>query len=212
MCRQKRKFPVWPRKKIKFMGDTKLIQELRERTGCGIMDCKEALSEANDDFDKAIEILRKKGMKMAAKKAGREAGEGIIEAYIHPGAKIGAMVYLACETDFVARNGEFKQLAHDIAMQIAALQPLYVSFEDIPKDILEKEREIARETAKAEGKPENIIEKIVEGRIQKFAEDVCLLNQLFFKDDKKTIGDLIGEAVAKLGENIQVKKFTRFAL
>ena len=188
------------------------IQELREKTGCGIMDCKLALVEANDDAEKAVEILRKKGVKLAAKKADRAAGEGLIESYIHPGAHVGVLVHLACETDFVARNQDFKILAHDLALQVASMHPLYVSFDEVPADVVAKEKEIAAESARAEGKPENIIEKIIEGRLQKLASEVCLLNQPFFKDAKRMVGDIVTDAIAKLGENIQVKRFVRFSI
>jgi len=189
------------------------IQKFREKTGAGIMDAKKALQEADGDEEKALEILRKKGQKIAAKKQEeRVAKEGIVCSYIHAGGKVGAMVLLACETDFVAKNEEFQELAHNICMQIAAMSPQYVSSNEIPADIISKEKEVYTEQLKKEGKPENVMEKIIEGKLNKFYEEVCLLNQKFIKDDSKTINDLIAEMTAKIGEKLEVKKMSRFSL
>ncbi len=186
------------------------VKKLRAATGAGILDCRKALEEAGGDFDKAVEILRKKGAAKAAKKAGREAKEGIIDVYSHGGGRIGVMVELNCETDFVARTEEFRHLAHEIALQIAAMSPRYVSEEDVPEEVLEKEREIARERARAQGKPEHVLDRIVEGMISKFLDEVVLLRQTYIRDDSKTIRDLITEAIAKIGENIVVRRFVRW--
>jgi len=188
------------------------IKELRAATGAGIMDCKNALVEANGDFDKAVEILRKKGLAKAAKRANRQASEGIIELYSHGDGRIGVMVEVNCETDFVARSEQFRKLAHEIALQIAAMSPLYVSEEDIPAEVIERETAIAREQAEREGKPEKVIPRIVEGRLKKFKDEVCLLNQAYIRDDKITIRDLINQNVAALGENIVVRRFVRWEL
>ncbi len=186
------------------------VKKLRAATGAGILDCRKALEEAGGDFDKAVEILRKKGAAKAAKKAGRETKEGIIDVYSHGGGRIGVMVELNCETDFVARTEEFRHLAHEIALQIAAMSPRYVSEEDVPEEVLEKEREIARERARAQGKPEHVLDRIVEGMISKFLDEVVLLRQTYIRDDSKTIRDLITEAIAKIGENIVVRRFVRW--
>ena len=186
------------------------VKKLRAATGAGILDCRKALEEAGGDCDKAVEILRKKGAAKAAKKAGREAKEGIIDVYSHGGGRIGVMVELNCETDFVARTEEFRHLAHEIALQIAAMSPRYVSEEDVPEEVLEKEREIARERARAQGKPEHVLDRIVEGMINKFLDEVVLLRQTYIRDDSKTIRDLITEAIAKIGENIVVRRFVRW--
>ncbi len=188
------------------------IKELRATTGAGIMDCKNALIEANGDFDKAVEVLRKKGLAKAAKRANREASEGTIELYAHGGGRVGVMVEVNCETDFVARSEAFRHLAHEIALQIAAMSPRYVAEEDIPDDVLAHEREIAREQALREGKPEKIIDRIIEGRLKKFKDEVCLLNQAYIRDDKITVRDLINQQVAALGENIVVRRFVRWEL
>jgi elongation factor Ts len=187
-----------------------LIKKIRETTGAGVMDIKKALVEANNNEEKAIEILRKHGQKVAAKKsAERIAKEGIIEAYTHSNGKVASLVMLSCETDFVARNSEFKELAHDIAMQVAAMNPQYLSSDKIPSEILEKEKEIISESMKDEKKPEEIKEKIIEGKLQKFYNEICLLDQQFIKDDSKTIKNIIDEKIAKLGEKIEVKKIAR---
>jgi elongation factor Ts len=189
---------------------TQMIKELRERTGAGIVDCKKALQEANGDMEKAVEILRRKGAAKAAKKAERATAEGIVVSYIHAGGKVGALVELNCETDFVARTEDFKKLGYEIAMQVAAMSPEFVSREDVPEDVVEKEKAILREQALAEGKPEHIVERIVEGRLSKFFSEKCLLEQPWIKDDSKTIKDLLTDYITKLGENIKVKRFCRF--
>lgn len=189
-----------------------MIKELRQRTGAGMMDCKKALTESGGDMDKAIDYLRKKGLAQAAKKATRVAEEGVIEAYIHHNSRVGVLLELNCETDFVARTDQFKELARDIAMHIAWANPQYVSKEDVPAEEVEHERNIEKERARQEGKPEAILDKIVEGRLSKFYERVCLLEQPFIKDNTRKIKDVIGEKVGVLGENIVVKRFVRFAL
>jgi elongation factor Ts len=188
----------------------KLVKELRERTGAGFSDCKAALIEANGIIEKAIEILRKKGQAAAAKKAQREASEGLVGHYIHAGGKIGVLVELNCESDFVARTEAFQQLSHDIAMHVAALDPRYVRREEVTPDMLEKEREIYRAQALASGKPEQVVEKIVAGKMEKFYEENCLYEQHYIKDESITIGEMISQAIAKLGENISVRRFARF--
>ncbi len=188
------------------------IKKLRELTGAGILDCRKALEEAGGDMDLAIEILRKKGVAKAAKKAGREAREGVIDVYTHGEGRIGVMVELNCETDFVARTPEFRQLAHEIALQIAAMAPRYVSEDDVPEEVLEKEREVARQRARAQGKPEHVIDRIAEGMLNKFLDEVVLLRQTYIRDETKTIRDLLTEAIAKLGENIVVRRFVRWEL
>ncbi|NPA53667.1 MAG: translation elongation factor Ts [Aquificae bacterium] len=192
--------------------DAKLVKTLREMTGAGVLECKKALEETNGNLEEAVELLRKRGIAKAAKKAGRETKEGLIHAYIHAGGRIGVLLELNCETDFVARNEVFKELANELALQIAAMKPQYVSRDTVPKEVIEKEGEIAREAALAEGKPEHIAEKIAEGKVEKFLKEVCLLEQPYIKDDKKTVEDLIKEYIAKLGENIQVRRFTRYEL
>lgn len=189
------------------------IQKLREKSGAGLMDVKRALEEAGGDEEKAMEILRKKGQKIAAKKQEeRVAKQGIVHSYIHAGGKVGAMILLACETDFVAKNQEFKDLAHDICMQVAAMSPQYISPGDVPEDVINKEKEVYKEQLAKEGKPENVMEKIIKGKLGKFYSEVCLLNQKFIKNDSKTINDLIVEITAKLGEKIEVKRMARFSL
>lgn len=192
--------------------DTSLITQLRTKTGAGIVDCKEALTESNGDLVKAEEILRKKGLKTVAKKAGRSAKEGIITSYIHAGGKVGVLVELNCETDFVARNTEFQALAKDIVMHIAASAPEYLRPEDVPVAVLEKEKEILREQLRAEKKPEAMMDKIIDGKLLKFYEERCLLKQVFIKDETKKVEDLVKEAIAKIGENIEVRRFTRYML
>ncbi len=188
------------------------VNALRQRTGVGMMDCKKALTEANGDMDKAVEILREKGMATAAKKAGRIAAEGVVDSYIHMGGKVGVLVEVNCETDFVARGDQFKALVHDVALQIAASKPLYVTKEEVPQDVLDKEKEILKIQAMNEGKPEAIAEKMVQGRIKKYYEDFCLLEQPFVKDPSKTVGQLITEAIASIGEKITVRRFTRYEM
>lgn len=191
--------------------DTKIIQQLRETTGAGILDCQKALKESKGDLDTAIEILRKKGQKMAQAKASRETHEGIVDTYIHSNQKMGAMVAIVCETDFVARNQEFKDLVHDLSMQVAAANPLWVSSSDVPHNVIKKEREVYLESIDKH-KDQKVQEKIIQGKLQKFYSEVCLLNQPFIKDDSITIGELIEKKIAVLGENIKVKQFARFCL
>ena len=188
------------------------VKELREMSGAGMMDCKKALTEASGDIEKAIDILRKTGMAKARKKSGRSAKEGIILPYIHPGAKLGVLLEINCETDFVANTDDFKNMSKDIAMHIAASAPMSVSREEIPQETLEREKEIYADQARQSGKPENIIEKMTEGRLNKFYQENVLLEQTFVKDPDKTVADLITETVAKLGENILISRFSRFQL
>ena len=187
-----------------------LVKELRERTGAGMMDCKKALVAVEGDIEKAIDELRTKGLAKAAKKAGRVASEGTVISYIHGAGRIGVLVEVNCETDFVAKTDQFKQLAYDIAMQIAATNPDYVSREQVPTDILDREREVLRAQALEEGKPEKVIEKMVEGRIEKYFKEHCLLEQAYIKDPDKTLQELIHENVSKIGENISVRRFARY--
>ncbi len=189
-----------------------LIKELRERTGSGMSDCKKALVETDADMDKAVEFLRTKGLAKAAKKAGRVATEGLVHSYIHGGGRIGVLVEINCETDFVARNEDFVGFANEVALQIAAMSPQYVSKEQVPGDIVDKEREIRLATAKESGKPEQVLGKIVDGQIAKWMREICLMDQAWVKDDKKSIDDLQKGIVAKLGENIKVRRFNRFEL
>lgn len=189
-----------------------LIQELRTRTGVGMMDCKKALEEANGDMDKAIDLLRKKGASVAAKRAGNETSEGLITAYIHPGSQVGVLLEINCETDFVARNSDIKQFAQDIAMHIAALKPLSVNPEDLDHAFLEKERSIFRDQLLASGKPENMVDKIVEGKVQKLYSEVCLMQQKFVKNDTLTIDDLLKDLIAKMGEKIVIRRFVRYEI
>lgn len=186
------------------------VKELRNRTGAGMMDCKKALEESGGDMDKAIEYLRKKGLATAAKRAGKIASEGLVHAYIHGGGRIGVLIEVNCETDFVAKTDAFKELVHDLAMQVAASRPEYIGREDVPEEVLNKEKEILREQALNEGKPEKVIDKIVAGRLEKFYQDNCLLEQPFIKDMDRKVQDLINEAVAKLGEKIVVRRFVRY--
>lgn len=188
------------------------VKTLRERTGCGMMDCKTALTETNGDMDKAVDYLREKGMAKAAKKAGRIAAEGIVDSYIHMGGKIGVLLELNCETDFVARGDQFKNLAHDICLHIAAANPQYLTAEEVPADVIEKEKAILKAQALEEGKPEAIVERMVEGRIKSFYDDNCLMNQKFVKDPSKTINQLVVEATATIGEKISVRRFVRFEM
>jgi len=188
-----------------------MVKELRETTGAGVLDCKKALEATNGDMDQAQQILREKGLAKAAKKAGREAKEGLIEAYIHMG-KVGALVELNCETDFVARTPEFKELAHDLAMQVVAASPQYVKPEDIPPEVVENEKRIYRAQLAEQGKPEHVVEKIIAGKLQKFYEQVCILNQPFIKDQDKTVQDVITEKIAVIGENIVLRRFVRLEL
>lgn len=188
------------------------VKALRDTTGAGMMDCKKALQEAEGDQDKALRILREKGLAGARKRAGRSTADGIIDAYIHLNNRVGVLLEVNCETDFVARNETFRAMVHDIAMHIAALKPLYVSREDVPEEVLEQEREINRARALEEGKPEKVVDKIVEGRMKKFFEEVCLLDQPFVKDDEISVGDLVQKTIAAVGENIVVSRFVRYEL
>jgi len=189
-----------------------LVKELRERTGAGMMDCKEALKTTGGDMEKSIDYLRQKGISTAAKRAGREASEGQVASYIHPGGKIGVLIEVNCESDFVARSEAFGELVKNLAMQVAAANPLYLVPEDVPPEMLEKEREIYRGLAREEGKPEKMLDKIVEGRLKKFYSQVCLLQQPYVRDDKLTIQDVLNEAVGKIGEKIVVSRFARYQL
>jgi elongation factor Ts len=186
-----------------------LVKELRDKTSAGMMECKKALQEANGDLAEAEVILRKRGIASAGKKSSRATKQGVIGTYIHPGSQLGVMVEINCESDFVARTEDFQQLVHDIAMQIAAADPQFLRKEDVTADVLEKEKEIARDRARAEGKPEKILDKIIEGRLSKFYEEVCLYEQPFIKDNAVTVGQLIATKIGKLGENISVARFVR---
>jgi elongation factor Ts len=189
-----------------------LVKELREKTGAGMLDCKKALEEAGGDLTKAAEILREKGLAAAAKKAGRIATEGIVESYIHGEGRIGVLVEVNCETDFVAKTPQFKEFVRDIAMQIAASNPLYVRREDVPQEALDKERELLRAQALNEGKPEHIVDRMVEGRLAKYFEENCLMEQSFIKDPDKTISTLLNEKISAIGENISIRRFVRYEL
>ncbi len=189
-----------------------LVKELREMTGSGMMDCKKALTETDGDMDKAVAWLREKGIAGADKKAGRIAAEGIVDSYIHGDGRIGVLIEVNIETDFAAKNEDFKQMVKDIAMQVASMNPPYLNREDVPESVLESEREIARNQALNEGKPEKIVDRIVEGRLEKFYQANCLMEQAFIKDDSKTITTMVKEMVGKIGENIQVRRFTRYEL
>jgi len=189
-----------------------LVKELREKTGAGMMDCKNALVEAQGDMDKAGDLLRKKGIARASKKASRAVNEGRIEAYIHPGSKIGVLVEINCETDFVAKTDEFKTFSRNVAMQIAASSPLYVKRDGVDQETIDREMDIYREQAKSQGKPENIIEKIATGKLDKFYSEICLMEQPFVKDADITIENLVTETITKLGENISIRRFSRFKI
>ena len=188
------------------------IKQLRQETGISVSECKKALEEANGDIEKAKIVLRKLGKELADKKSAREAGEGIIEAYIHPNKKVGVLLDLRCESDFVARSRDFQNLAHEICLQIAAMKPLYLTSEDIPENFLDGEKKIYQEQLKDSGKPEKIINQIIEGKLRKYKEKVSLLSQSWVKDESKTIKDLINDYIAKLGENITIKKFARYEI
>jgi len=189
-----------------------MVKELRAATGSGIMDCKKVLAEADGDMDKAIELLRKKGLAKAAKRAGRSTSEGIIYSYIHTGAKLGVLLEVNCESDFVAKTENFENFAKDIAMHIAAANPAGLVPEDVDQSVIEKEREIYRAQMLEEGKPENIIDKIVDGKVEKFYKEVCLLSQQYIKDPQKTVEDVLKETIGKIGENIQIRRFSRFQI
>jgi len=188
------------------------VKELREKTGAGMLDCKKALEEANGDITKAVELLREKGLAAAANKAGRVATEGVVESYIHGGGRIGVLVEINCETDFVGKTDQFKEFARDIAMHIAASSPRYVAREEVPAEEIEKEKEILKAQALNEGKPEKIVEKMVEGRISKYFEEFCLLEQPFIKDPDKTVATLLKEKISTIGENISIRRFVRYEL
>ncbi len=195
------------------MADVQIITKLRAQTGAGMMDCKKALDEAGDDYDKALDVLRKRGEAKAAKKiAERQTKEGIVYSYIHSNNKTGAMISLHCETDFVAKTDDFKSLAHDLAMQIVAMSAEYLNPEQVPTEVLDKEKEIYREQLKNEGKPEDMMEKILEGKLNKYYEDVCLMKQNFIKDDKIKIESLLTQMIAKTGEKIEIGQFARFEI
>ncbi|GAB4445314.1 MAG: translation elongation factor Ts [Anaerolineales bacterium] len=191
---------------------TEMIKELRAATNAGVLDCRKALTESNGDFQKAVDWLREKGMATAAKRADREASQGVVELYSHGGGRVGVMVEVNCETDFVARSEKFRELAHEIALQIAASAPRYIKEDEIPAEVLEREAEIARARAKEEGKPDNVAEKIVQGRIEKFKDEVVLLRQPYIRDESLTIEKLILQAVGAIGENILVRRFQRWEL
>lgn len=187
-----------------------MVKELRDQTGSGMMDCKKALAENDGDLEKALDYLRKKGLAKAQKRAGRATSEGIIYSYIHAGSKLGVMVEVNCESDFVAKTDDFAEFAKNIAMHIAAANPAGLNPEDIPQQVVDREREIYRSQALEQGKPENIVDKIVDGQVQKFYKDSCLLSQMYIKDPKKSISEIVTEAIGKIGENIQIKRFVRF--
>ena len=189
-----------------------LVKELREKTGAGILDCQKALTENGNDIEKAIDYLRQKGLAAAQKRAGREANEGLISAYIHPGSRIGVLVEVNCETDFVARNDEFQALVKDVSLQIAAARPAYVSREDIPVEVIEREKAVYQGQCKEMGKPEAAWPKIIEGKLEKFYQEMCLLEQAFIKDPSVTVKDLLTQRIAKIGENIVIRRFTRYEL
>ncbi|AKF82941.1 elongation factor Ts [Myxococcus fulvus 124B02] len=203
--------PTWWRRQEKNMAEVtaQMVKDLRERTGAGLMDCKKALAESGGDFAKAEEWLRKKGISRAAGKEGRVAAEGLVGTYVH-GGRIGVLVEVNCETDFVARNPDFQDLVKEVAMQIAAAAPKFVRREEVPSENLEKEREIERELLKQQGKPEAMLEKILVGKMEKYYTQVCLVDQLWVKDDKKKVGDMITERAAKIGEKVSVRRFVRF--
>ena len=187
-----------------------MVKDLREKTGAGMMDCKKALAESGGNFEKAVDYLRQKGLATAARRAGRVASEGQIGSYVHAGGKIGVMVEVNCETDFVAKTDDFQAFAKDIAMHIAASSPLYIQRENVPPEVLEREREIYRAQAREAGKPEKIMEKIVEGKLEKFYGEVCLLEQPFIKDPDRTVQDLLNGLIGKLGEKVEIRRFLRF--
>lgn len=191
---------------------TEMIRELRATTGVGILECRKALQEAGGDYKKAVDYLRQKGMAKAAKRADRDASDGVVELYSHGDGRVGVMLELNCETDFVARGEAFRNLAHELALQIAAASPLYIKEEDVPEDVLAHEADIARKRSIEEGKPENIIDRIVEGRLKKYKEEVCLMNQKYIRDDSMTVHDLLMENVGSMGENLVIRRFQRWEL
>ncbi len=189
-----------------------MVKDLRAKTGAGMMDCKKALVESGGDFEKAVDFLRKKGLATASKRAGRQTSQGTIQSYIHLGGKIGTLVEVNCETDFVAKNEDFTAFTKNIAMQVAASAPISVTKEDVTQDVVDREMSIYKAQAKEMGKPEKMIEKIAEGKLRKFFEDNCLMNQIFIKDTSKTVGNLLNELIAKTGEKIEIKQFVRFEI
>ncbi|HEU4504960.1 MAG TPA: translation elongation factor Ts [Nitrospira sp.] len=193
-------------------GASQLVKELREKTGAGILDCQKALQETGDDMEKAIDYLRQKGLAAAQKKSGRETNQGLIHAYIHMGGKIGVLIEVNCETDFVARNEEFKAFVNDLALQVAAAKPSYVKREDIPKEVVDKERAIYEGQAKEMGKPPAAWPKIVDGKLEKFYQESCLMEQAFIKDPAVMVKDLLAQKIAKIGENMNIRRFTRYQL
>jgi len=197
---------------LKMKISAQMVKELRQATSAGVLEAKKALEKVDGDFDKAVDILREKGAARAAKRAGRDANEGVIELYAHPGNRVGVMLELNCETDFVARNEQFLSLAHDLALHIAAMSPQYISSEEVSPEALEREVDVLRSQALAEGKPEAIVDKIVSGRINKYYEEICLLEQPYIKDEKIKIKDLITNAISTTGENIKVRRFSRYEL
>jgi elongation factor Ts len=191
---------------------TAMVKDLRARTNAGVLDCKKALQETQGDMEEAVRVLREKGLAIAAKKSGREAKEGVVASYIHLGGRIGVLLELNCETDFVARTEAFQELAHDLAMQIAAARPLYVQVDDVPPEVVEAEKDIYRKQAEDSGKPPHIIDRIVEGKLSKYYEETCLLLQPFIKDAELTVEQLITDKIAEVGENIVVRRFVRYEL
>ena len=192
--------------------DASSIKDLRQKTGAGIMDCKRALKEAQGDMDKAIEVLRRRGLAQAAKRGARRADEGLVGSYIHPGGRIGVLVEINCETDFVARTQEFKDFVKDLSMHIAAADPQYLAREDVPDEVIQKEKDILRMQTLEMGKPEKVVDRIVEGKMEKFFSEVCLLEQAYVKDLDLTVGDLLNSLVGKIGERISIRRFTRYQL
>ena len=192
--------------------DANTVKQLRDKTGAGMMDCKNALTKSNGDIDSAIDFLRKSGVAKAEKKGTRETKEGLVYSYIHAGGRLGVMIELNCETDFVAKTDGFIELAHNLAMQIAATNPIAIDKDSVPNDVISKEKEIYTEQAKSSGKPDNIIEKMVEGKLSKFFQENCLLDQAYIKDSEKKVNDLMTETIATLGENIAISRYTRFAV
>src|SRR6185437_773285 len=201
-----------PRQEFRVEISASAVKELRDKTGAGMMDCKKALGESGGDVQKAIDYLRQKGLAAAAKKADRVAADGAVGAYVHPGGKIGVLVEINCETDFVARTAEFQMLVKDIAMQVAAANPKYVKREEVSPQDLDKEKSIYRQQALETGKPEKVVDKIVDGKIERFYSEVCLLEQAFIKDPDKKVAEVVNDAIARLGENIQVRRFARYHL
>ncbi|MDH3348426.1 MAG: translation elongation factor Ts [Desulfobulbaceae bacterium] len=191
---------------------SQMVKELRDKTNAGMMDCKKALSETDGDMEKAIDLLRKKGLAVAQKRSGRATSEGVVECYIHAGGKLGVMVEVGCETDFVAKTDGFKDFAKDIAMHIAAAMPVSITREEVPEDLVAREKDIYVQQAKESGKPDNIIEKMVTGRVDKYLGEICLMEQKFVKNPDLSIQDLLNELIAKMGENISIKRFSRFQI